>query len=681
MNRVTTITILMFLTAAGAYAADELTAEAEYEWVNIPARRDVADLLPSGEGYYAVYRGGGAAFYDIDDRNYRLYGLKQGLTHLYVSGVAEDDTHLYLATRNGLTKLDKETGEYERVIRMWGNAYNDCTGIAVTDRYVYVCTIEGARRFDKQFGPPVEVMNLKPGDRPLSKQVDDGWEVYYNPDDVVTEDLYSVVVGPDGTVYWGGYNRVPVQYPDDSWSIVRPDVELGNITRMRFISGSLAVFGTAAGGYFLDTDTGHCEPMLTVLDNKQLNDGLVFGDYTYLGGRDGLYVARNNGKKFKMPLGTPVESIGMKRKKKKSALWLVSDDIGGAEVNRIIEVGDIIVIGTTGGVYHYDPDDKTLTKPGIPEGLSGPAVYSLLHDGETLWAASSGGADRITLGDNSFKPIITASFPTSETLRDIAILDGYTTFLAQNRLFHLIRYTLIPETYLPDVGITEEVVCLCTVDRPTFDRLYIGTKNGLIEVSYQLTMYEDLPQHKNHEIVGLVALNDVLYIATRFNGVYGLSADNRYEHSYFIGAETGLSGKEILSLYADEENVYVGFYDKGVDILTPELDFVDNITWGDGLSHTDIFAVAYDAPYLWVSIRDVGVNAFNLETGERDDIRKYYARYGLGDEFCRDIEVLGPGNGYDHRIAFATASGVSILCYDGGTPPDLTVDDVDKGYK
>ncbi len=680
MIRITIILILTLATAAGVLAVDDLPADVRYEWVNIPARRDVADLLPSSDGYWVTYRGGGAAFYDIGDGSYRLFGLEQGLTHLCVNGVAEDDGYLYFGTRNGLTKLDKEMGISERTMRMWGNAYNDCTGVAVTDRYLYVSTTEGARRFDKQFGPPVKVMELKPGDRPLSKQIDDGWEVYYNPDGVVTEDLYSVLAHDDGTVYWGGFDRLPVQHPDDSWSLVEPDIDVGNITRMRFIGGRLVIFG-AGGGYYCDESTGRCEPIVTELVDTPLNDALIRGGYIYLGGPAGLYIAKTDNKKFKLTFGIPVESIGKKKKKKKSTVWLIKDELGDAGVNRIIETDDSIVIGTTDGIYHYDPEEEEFTRPGIPAGLSGPAVYSMFMGGDVIFATGSGGLDIIFPEGPDPAEFVKHTLPVTEALRDAAKYSGDIIILGLRSLFRVKGKNFVPVLKFDDAGIVGAGRCLEVFNDNGIDRLFIGTSGGLFELDTGFLVIEDSPRLRGCDVVGLTIIEDVLYAATCFDGVYGFAPGSAGEMQYHVDDYNGLSGEEIISLNSDGERLFVGFYDKGLDILTPHLEFVDNITWSDGLSHTDIFAAAYDAPYLWISIRGVGINAYNLETGERGDIRKYYARYGLGDEYCRDIEVLGPGSGYDHRIAFATASGVSILCYDGDTPPDLTVGDPDKGYR
>jgi hypothetical protein len=137
----------------------------------------------------------------------------------------------------------------------------------------------------------------------------------------------------------------------------------------------------------------------------------------------------------------------------------------------------------------------------------------------------------------------------------------------------------------------------------------------------------------------------------------------------------GISSDVVLSLAADDEHIYVGTFDKGVDVLDRELNFERNISWGDGLSHTDIWAEAVDPLWLWLTIRGVGVNAFNLKTGE---VRRYYARHGLGDEYCRNLTLLPPREGRK-RAAFATASGVAILEYEG-EPPDYAAADYDANY-
>jgi hypothetical protein len=445
---------------------------------------------------------------------------------------------------------------------------------------------------------------------------------------------------------------------------------------MRFFGDRLAVFGEG-GGYYCDESTGRYEPIIPELSGVPLSDAVVYGEYIYLGGPAGLYIAKTNGKKFKLPFGTPVESIGEKKKKRKSALWLVTDEIGVAGVNRIIVLDDIIVVGTTDGVYHYDPDEKEFSRPDIPLGLSGPAVYSLFRDGDRLYAVGGGGLDEISLGDSKIEPIVIASHRTPEVFRDVTEFNGDIVSLGTDTVFRLGGSGLVPVFDFEEAGIAGTGQCLEVFD----GNLFVGTTQQFFKLDTSFTIGKDFPGLRARDIVGLAVIGDVLYAATRFDGVYGFASGSASEKLYHIDGYTGLSGEEIISLNSDGENVYVGFYDKGLDILTPQLEFVDNITWGDGLSHTDIFAAAYDPPYLWISIRGVGINAYNLETGEREDIRKYYARYGLGDEYCRDIEVLGPGCGYDHRIAFATASGVSILCYESDTPPNLTVGDVDKGYR
>jgi hypothetical protein len=217
------------------------------------------------------------------------------------------------------------------------------------------------------------------------------------------------------------------------------------------------------------------------------------------------------------------------------------------------------------------------------------------------------------------------------------------------------------------------VCCAAFSGRP-----FLGTAVGLVELDGELNFvrrYNISDGLPSSDIVDLTSGDTALYIATRWGGLAKMTRDGSIT---YVNTGDGLSSPQLLSVTASDSVVYVGTYDQGIDVLTTYLDIVGHITRADGLSHTDVRAAAVADGRLWAAVRDVGINAIRLDDGE-GEVRRYYARYGLGDEHCRGITPLVPVGGLV-RIAFATAGGVSILEYDG-EPPDFTEDDPDAGYK
>ncbi|UCH79137.1 MAG: hypothetical protein JSU81_04095, partial [Candidatus Coatesbacteria bacterium] len=205
---------------------------------------------------------------------------------------------------------------------------------------------------------------------------------------------------------------------------------------------------------------------------------------------------------------------------------------------------------------------------------------------------------------------------------------------------------------------------------------FAGTSHGILQLDEEFglrRLYAKFPRYEGEPVRALLPSGPLMLCASQGGGLAYINPDSG--HFAVKKAGEGISADVLFSLAADDEHIYVGTYDKGVDVLDKDLNFERNVTWGDGLSHTDIWAVAADPPWLWLAIRGVGINALHLETGE---VRRYYARYGLGDEYCKAIAVLPPREGRK-RLAFGTASGIAVLEYDGD-PPDYTEGDYDANY-
>ncbi len=668
------LAILGITLSATAGAADSTAVAAN--WVNVVSRTDVSDILALDDRIWISYRGGGAVRYDFPTGSYDTFTTAEGLGHNYATGLAADDDYVYVATRNGLSKYNRSDGVLEHVIRMWGYAYNDCTGVAADDRYVWVSTLEGARRFDKEFGEPIESPITWKSKRPLSRQLDDGWTPYVNPGQTLLDDVYSVNFGRR-LVYCGGYDRVLIFDPVlDLWQTLYVASHGYRFVRKIIERHDSVEIYTSGGAGVLNPAAGTVNPFHPRLAGADVNDGLHFAGYHYIAAADGLYARRDDGEPFVFPVGAGLdwESEKDAKKRKPSALWRVTEPFGGASVNCLEPFGETVLVGTTDGAFVFDPASGDARPLPISKGLAGPAVYAVLDAGDHLWAATNDGLSVVDVDGFSVRNYRNPAGRDWDGLRDLAYLDGKVFAAAEPGavLFDPLRETW--RTFdLAENGLGGSGAC-CVVSN---GRPFLGTAAGLLELdgeSKLVRRYTTADGLPSSDIVDLSSDDTGLYVATRWGGLAKVAGDGTIT---YVDADSGLSSPQLLSVTAAEGIVYVGTYDQGIDILTLDLEVIGHITRADGLSHTDVRAAAVADGYLWVAVRDVGVNAIELD-GE-GEAKRYYARYGLGDEHCRGITPLAPVGGRT-RLAFATAGGVSILEYDG-EPPDFTVGDPDAGYK
>jgi hypothetical protein len=645
-------------------------------WSNVVSRTDVSDILALDDEIWIAYRGGGVVRYDFPTGRYDTFTTAEGLCHNYATGLAADDDYVYISTRNGLSKYNRADGTFEHVIRMWGYAYNDCTGVAADDRYVWVATLEGARRFDKKFGEPVESPITWKSNRPLSLQVDDGWEPYVNPGQTLLDDVYSVNPGRR-LIYWGCFDKIPVYDTiTNLWQTLHVKSPGYNFVRKIIERSDNIEVYTSGGAGILNPVNGIVTPFHPRFAGVNVNDALHFAGYHYVAAAEGLYIRRGDGEPFVFPVGTGLdwESNKDAKKRKPSSLWLMTEPFGGASINCLEPFGETVLAGTADGVFVLDPTSGDVRPLPISKGLAGPAVYAVLDAGDRLWAATNNGLALVDLDGYSVRNYRNPAGRGWDRLRDLAFMGGKVLIAAEPGvvLFDPLRETW-REFDLAKNGLGGSGVCCAVFD----GRPFLGTTVGLVELDEELNLvrrYTTSDKLPSSDIVDLSPDDTGLYIATRWGGLAKMTGDGSIT---YVNTGDGLSSPQLLSVTVAEGMVYIGTYDQGIDVLTTYLDVVGYTTRADGLSHTDVRAAAVADGRLWAAVRDVGINAIALDS--EGEVKRYYARYGLGDEHCRGITPLAPVGGRV-RIAFATAGGVSILEYDG-EPPNFTENDPDAGYK
>ena len=652
-----------------------IAAAASASWRNVVSRTRVSDVAVDGDAIWLSYLGGGAARYETRTGNAYYYTAAEGLVHNYVTAVAPDGGNIYFASRNGLAILERATGEFEHTIRMWGFAHNDCTDVAADDRYVYVATLEGARRYDKMWGektfepiPPEE----GPPSR-LSPQVEDGWKIYLAPDGVVLDDLYSVTAVNDA-LYWGGRGRLFASARGaEDWREVAVELPAMAVVRRVFARGDALILATDEGAFVFDGRT--TARLEGPAGRADVRDALPFAGLEYYAAAEGLFVVRPDGEPFKFGAGVGAEWTKVKdARKKKSGTWRLgaADGLPSSRCTALASREESIIVGTENGACVFEPASGKARPLPLARGLPPGGVYAVAHGDGKIWAATPSGLAAVDAADFAVE-----KFELPGGWNDVRDVRYY----------------------------EDEVLLTCPIgvaaargngDRKYFERpgggrfadlegtravkfagrYFAGTTAGVLELDAALEavkFYGEAEGFPPHAVRALLPRGTRLLCATLGGGLVWLEPETGDVGVMEEG--TGVSSDVLFSLAADDEHVYVGTYDKGVDVLAKDLTFERNISWGDGLSHTDIWAEAVDPPWLWLAIRGVGINAYNMETGE---VRRYYARYGLGDEYCKSIAVL-PAEGERRRLAFGTASGVAVFEYDGD-PPDFAAADYDGNY-
>jgi len=662
-------TLLLLSFAVGAAAAFGAA-----EWRNAVSRTYVSDVLVDGNAVWLSYLGGGVARYEPRTGRATYYTAADGLIHNYVTATAADKNKLYFSSRGGLGALSRVGGRFEATVRMWGFAHNDCTDVAADERYVYVATLEGARRYDKTWpGKEFEAIpsEVGPASR-LSPQVEDGWKVFVTADGAVLDDLYSVTPAEEG-LYWGGRGRLFASARGaEGWREVGVELPAMAVVRRVFVRGTTLVLATDDGVFEFDGSSTTRAP--GPLGRVDARDAFAFASLEYYATAEGLFVRRADGRPFKFAAGVGAEWTKFKNaRKKKSHKWRLgaADGLPSPRCTALASWEESIIVGTENGACLLEPTSGQVRPLPLAKGLPPGGVYAVAYDDGRIWAATPNGPAAVDEADFAVEKF---ELPGGwNDVRDVAFYGGEALITSRVGVVAANRNGVAGKTFdLRGGAFGAEGLCGVKYD----GRYFVGTTGGLIELNENLEFVRDYGAGEGlpaYPVRALLPLGRVLLCATLGGGLAAVDLDAGDVR--VVAAADGLSSDVLFSLAADDEHIYVGTYDKGVDVLDAALRFEKNISWGDGLSHTDIWAEAADPPWLWLAIRGVGVNAYNLETGE---VRRYYARYGLGDEYCKSVAVLPPREGRK-RLAFGTASGVAVLSYDG-EPPDYAEDDYDRDY-
>lgn len=665
--------VILSLMLVAAFNAAAIPAG---EWRDVVSRTWVADVAAADGAVWLTYLGGGAARYEPASGKVVFFTAAEGLIHNYVTAVALDGGRAFFATRNGMS-LRSRDGRWRNFIRMWGYAHNDATDVATDGRYVYLATVEGARRFDLMTeAPTFEKVPASEGPASLlSPQIEDGWKVYVNPDGVVLDDLYSVTIADD-VLYWGGRGRICASARGaKEWREIAADLPtMAAVRRVLPRPDGLAV-ATSEGAFILrGEDTARLEGPLGAADVRDL---LAFAGLEFYAADEGLFVRRPDGTPFRFPAGTAASFKKIKDARKGESSWWrlgTGDGLPSPRCTSLAAYEESIIVGTEKGGCILNAATGAVTPIPIPRNLPAGGVYALAWAGDRLWAGTPAGLAAIDVSDASAKKV---ELPGGwREIRDLrADGDGLLVTTRAGVAKADVTGKVASRLDLRDAGVAVEPRCAAAAG----GCYWLGTDEGLWELDAALRItrrWDEGAGFPRAPVRALLPLGSELLCGTRGAGLVVINLTTGAVRSLREGA--GISGDVVMSLAADSDHVYVGTFDKGVDILGRDLAFQRNLSWGDGLSHTDIWACAPTGTWLWLAIRGVGVNVADLAADTKEPVRRFYARHGLGDEYVKAIAVL-PAEGNKLRLAFGTAAGVAL--YETEIPPpDLTVGDFDAAY-
>ena len=651
-------------------------------WRDVVGRSYVSDVVPAGDTVWVTFLGGGAAAYEPASGRVAFFTAAEGLAHNYVTAAAANAAGVFFATRNGVS-WRAPGGGWRTFVRTWGYAHNDATDVAVTDRYVYVATVEGARCYDLA-ARDVRFEPVPASEGPaakLSPQIEDGWRVFVNPDEVVLDDLYSVTVNGDD-VYWGGRGRVFVSGPGGvEWREPAAELPPTALVRRVWGAGDAVTVITSEGVFAYDgRATARWEGPLGRVDCR---DAVAFGGIQYFATAEGLYARRPDGAPFRFPAGRRLKwrKLGESRKGESPAWRLgVNDGLPDSRCTAVAPWEEDLVVGTEGGACLVDPATGEVRPLPIARDMPPGGVYALAAGAGAVWAATPEGLAALDPADltvrkfalpGAWNRVVDVTCAGDEVLvtTPAGLLIAGPDAIARRRF------------ELDAAGVAGEATRALKLG----DRYVVGTTDGLVVLNAELQLerrYTAADGFPAAPVRALLPVDGAVACATMGGGLAFVKPESGVAKVLRAGA--GLSSDSLFSLAADGGHLYVGTFDKGVDILTREGAWERNLSWGDGLSHTDIWAVAVAGDWLWLAIRGVGLNAVYVgppaagKEGAAPEVRRYYARYGLGEEYCKALAVV-PGASGGTRLLCGTAAGVAVLDYEGA-PPDYASGDYDGSY-
>ena len=563
------------------------------EVVNITSPSSPTDIVVYNDRVYISTFGGGIVILNKDLKYIKTLTSADGLGRNCVQCLYNMTDKLWYGTIEGVGYMNTDV-DINYIYAPGGYRFMDVNDICLARDDIWFATEEGAMRYNTIFNT---------------------WQLHFSEDGAILNDLYSVSqVG--NRVYFGGVGRFFwFDYQNDIWSHRDLANEFSEIyiTDMAEFYGKVLIATTNGLYEYIPSEDLLIYPAFNIREEV----GTIFkdGDEIILGLR-GDIVSFNDKKGV-------FERGGLKGDMDK-------DEI----VSGIVRIDDNLICITDTGIYRVK--GKKTHRLYIGEGLSGSAIYDIeCINGKTI-IVTSGGVSSIE--DGVIKDIHLSESPISP--RCISFISDCLTIGSKSGLY-IIKGGETGHIKLPKVN--EILECEDTVFVATDCGLYILSSD--FEILGKIDTTNGL---KNNRVSCLKEHNDIIYIGTLGGGLSAIGKDGTLRA---LPEELSTIDTDyIFSLYSLGNYLLIGTWDRGLFIYDGER--LENITWGSGLRHTDIWAIDSHYPLVFLSVRGCGVDIYDIESGAV--VGYISSSDGLGSDYIRTIEVAGD------TVYFGSAGGVAI---------------------
>ena len=294
------------------------------------------------------------------------YKIEDGLPSSNITAMAVDGKHVWFGTyEDGLARFDKIRGAWSIVKKAEGLVSDNIRSIAEQDGVLWIATAMGLSRSDLQSGE---------------------WETYTKAQGLTTNYITRVVAADDAI--WVGTSKGVGRYQNNRWKFWRHQRGLPSdfVLDIAVVDQTVWV-GTRNGlcRYDQRKDRWHT---FKGLRGIWINAIAVDNNSLWLGTDRGL--AQLTDQRFTFHL--PIDRVRLRRE----SLMKSGDPRNGKShvthhINAIANEGDILWVGTRGGLSMFDKQKKRWHNFTTEDGLPNNNVRTLAITEDALWIGTPGG--------------------------------------------------------------------------------------------------------------------------------------------------------------------------------------------------------------------------------------------------------------------------------------------------
>ena len=621
----------------------------------ITSQKYISDIeIVNDKVFFATY--GGGIFWVDRDSGEVLGKLDStsGLGHNLASALyyEPDSQRLWVGTYNGIARIDLLSMRLQFTVAPADYRQTDVTAITSAGGHTYFCCYEGLRLYSPPPQPlPVSAVNTQSAQQNPPRQV---WSFMFRPQGLILNDLYSgQVIG--NNLWFGGVGRVfSRSVTQESWRRYDLPKELCLAQVLDIIpqkdNQSILLLATSQSVYSLDTITGSLSPAFPDTTSIGKVRALAYGPGgLYVGAESGLYLIEGKDKKAHAKLQKAIPALN---------------------ITSLSADGEQLWVGSDDGAYIYYPNKKKAQKIDNPfDLLPHPTVFSLAADADRLWV---GTGDGLAYFNDTSGLTLCDCFPKETAILSLAVGENTVYCGTKRGLFAIPKTGEFPVSY--PIPLTQSKPTLFEPEPEinaillVGDTICAGTEEGLFIIhNGKIARLAEADNLGNNQVSALVQLGELIYAGTFGGGVAVIDPKSWKVVDCLNRAEDNLASDFIFSLEATSKSLFIGTWQGGMDVYQPGSGVVGNITWGDGLSHTDVWAIFAESPWAVLSVRSVGINVYDFD---RNEVVCYlFARQGLGDGYVRDIAYFADS------FWFAGSGGLSRVFLgaetSGWKPPQM----------